>query len=72
MHYKSWQDICQAKQNGGLAISDLQVVNKSLILNTAWRIATDKDEYLTTILKSKYYPDKSFWTADKNKPKSIF
>jgi hypothetical protein len=70
--YRSWQDICQSKENGGLAIRDLHTVNKSLILNAAWRIATEKHEYISAILKSKYYPNQSFWTATKNIPKSIF
>jgi hypothetical protein len=70
--YRSWQDICQSKDNGGLAIRDLHIVNKSLIHNAVWRIATGQDEYLSAIFKSKYYPNNSFWTANTNTPKSIF
>jgi hypothetical protein len=50
----------------------MHTVNKSFIINATWRIATEKDEYLAFVLKSKYYPNKSFWTTDKNVPKSIF
>jgi hypothetical protein len=58
--YTSWEDICQSKDNGGLAIRDIHIVNKSLILNAAWRIATNKGAYLSAVLKSKYYPHNSF------------
>lgn len=37
--FRSWDDICQSKENGGLGIRDLYTVNKSLIINTAYKIA---------------------------------
>jgi hypothetical protein len=42
----------------GLGITDLYIVNTSLILQAAWNIVTAKDPYLTAILKSKYFLDK--------------
>jgi hypothetical protein len=49
--YRSWDDICQPKENGGLRIRDLYTVNglrirdlytvnKSLLTQAAWNIAT--------------------------------
>jgi hypothetical protein len=70
--YRSWDDICQPKENGGLGIRDLYIVNKTLIIHSAWNVATDKNLFLTVILKAKYYHDKSFWTATNEGPKSIF
>jgi hypothetical protein len=70
--FRSWDDICQPKENGGLGIRDLSNVNKSLIMHAAWNIATNKNPFLTAILKAKYYHDKSFWTATNDGPKSIF
>jgi hypothetical protein len=70
--FRSWKDICQSKENGGFGIRDKPTVNRSLILNVAWRIATEKDEHLAYVLKSMYYSNKSFWTSNKNMPKSIF
>jgi hypothetical protein len=46
--FRAWKDICQSKENGGLGIKDMHTVNRSLILNAAWRIATEKDEYLAS------------------------
>ena len=71
-HFRSWEDICQSKDNGGLGIRDLLAVNLSLILHAAWNIATDKDPFLTAILKSKYYPNTSFWLSSNSNTKSIF
>lgn len=42
-HFRSWKDVCQPKEKGGLAVRDLPTVNKSLIMNAAWNIATEKD-----------------------------
>jgi hypothetical protein len=70
--FRSWEDICQSKDNGGLGIRDLHTVNKSLIIRNAYDIATNKNPLLTAVLKSKYFHTSSFWTANRYGPKSIF
>ncbi|KAG2627853.1 hypothetical protein PVAP13_3KG264425 [Panicum virgatum] len=70
--FRSWDDICQSKDNGGLGIRDHEVVNKSLIIQAAYNIATEKSPILTAVLKSKYFSNKSFWTANNKGPRSIF
>lgn len=70
--YRSWDDICQSKENGGLGIRDLHTVNKSLVIHTAYNIANSKNPFLTVVLKSKYYPHNSFWNATHNSTKSVF
>ena len=62
-HFRAWADICQPKSEGGLGIRNLLDVNKSLVLHSAWLIASNKDPFLTGVLKSKYYPRTSFWKA---------
>jgi hypothetical protein len=52
--YRSWDDICQSEDNGGLGIRDLRTVNKSLVIRTAYNIANSKNPFLTAVLKSKY------------------
>lgn len=69
---KSWSDICKPVQDGGLGIRDIQMANRSLILNAAWRLVSKLDEPVSQILKGKYFPNTSFWRASKNSPKSIF
>lgn len=70
--YRSWDDICQPKENGGLGIRDLHSVNKSLLIHAAWNVATQKNPMLTAVLEAKYYPNFSFWTANSSGTKSIF
>jgi hypothetical protein len=69
--YRSWDDICQPKENGGLGIRDLYTVNKSLLTQAAWNIATQKNPMLSTVLKAKYFPSSSFWTSNTAGTKSI-
>lgn len=70
--FRSWDDICQPKENGGLGIRDLYTVNKSLFTQAAWNIVTNKNPFLTSVLKAKYYHNTSFWTANTTGPRSIF
>jgi len=58
--FRSWDDICQTKDDGGLGIRDLEIVNRSLIIQAAYNIATEKSSILTAVLKSKYFTNKSF------------
>jgi hypothetical protein len=70
--YRSCHDMCQPKENGGLGIRDLYSVNKSLLIQAAWNVATHKNPMLSAVLKAKYYPNSSFWTATCTDIKSIF
>lgn len=47
--YRSWDDIYQSKENGGLAIRDLHIVNKSLITHAARNIAMEKTLFLPAL-----------------------
>jgi hypothetical protein len=50
----------------------MQLINKSLILQSAWNVATNKNPFLSSILKAKYYPNNTFWTASTAGPRSIY
>jgi hypothetical protein len=65
-------NICQSKDDGGLGIRDLEAVNKSLIIHAAYNIANNKNPFLSYVLKSKYYPNTSFWIANTEGTRSIF
>jgi hypothetical protein len=70
--FRSWDDICKPKKQGGLGIRDMELINKSLLIYTAWNIVTDKNPFLSNIMKAKYYPNSSFWTAPASGPRSVF
>jgi len=52
--YRSWDDICQSKDNGCLGIRDIHTVNRSLLIRAAYDIANNKNPFLTSVLKAKY------------------
>lgn len=66
--FRSWEDICQPKDNGGLGIRDLHIVNKSLLTHAAYNIANNKNPFLSSVMKAKYYHNSSFWTAKATGP----
>ena len=70
--FRSQEDICQMKDNGGLGIRDLYTINKSLLIQAAWNIVTNKNPFLSSVIKSKYYHNSSFWTVNTNGPRSVF
>jgi hypothetical protein len=70
--FGSWEDITKPTDQGGLGIRDMDLINKSLIINLAWNIATNKNPLLPTTLKSKYFPNNSFWTAPTNGSRSVY
>jgi hypothetical protein len=46
--------------------------NKSLIVHSAWNIANNKNLFMSAIIKAKYYPNDSFWTAPNTASMSIY
>ncbi|KAJ1277169.1 hypothetical protein BS78_05G274300 [Paspalum vaginatum] len=70
--FRSWDDICKPKFLGGLGLKKMSTVNRSLLLHSAWMIVNGKDPFLTSILKSKYFHNSSFWKCNMNGPKSVF
>lgn len=71
-HFRFWDDICQPKAVGGLGIRNIHSVNKSLVLHSLWLVASNKDPFLTSVLKAKYFHNSSFWKSPKHGPRSAF
>jgi hypothetical protein len=46
-------------------------VNKSLLTQVAWNIVTNKNHFLSSMFKAKYYHD-SFFDCQTNGPRSVF
>jgi hypothetical protein len=40
--FRSWEDITKPTYQGGLGIIDMELINKSLIINSAWNIVAIK------------------------------
>jgi hypothetical protein len=70
--FRSWDDICKPPDQGGLGIRDMEIINKSLIIQSAWNIANNKNPLLSATLKAKYFSYHSFWTAPSSGFRSVF
>lgn len=55
-----------------MGIRNLQAMNQGLILASSCRLANAPNSHLSLVLKSKYFPDSSIWTATSSPPKSAF
>ena len=64
--------MCQNKDNDSLGIRNLHLVNKSLIMNVAYNIVTNKNPFLSAVIRAKYYTNSSFWIAPSSTTKSAF
>jgi hypothetical protein len=70
--YHSWDDICKTEEQGGLGIRDMELINKSLLIQSAWNVATNKNPFPSAIVKAKYYPNNTFWTSPTTGPCSVY
>jgi hypothetical protein len=50
----------------------MELINKILIIQTAWNVITNKNPILSNVIKAKYYPHSSFWTSTTTGPRSVF
>jgi hypothetical protein len=44
--FRSCDDICKPKTQGGPGVRDMELINKSLLIRTTWNIITDKNPSL--------------------------
>jgi hypothetical protein len=50
----------------------MELINKSLLIQSTWNVSTNKDPLLTSTLKAKYFPHNNFWTAPSTGFRSVF
>jgi hypothetical protein len=55
-YFCSWKDITKPTDQGGLGIRDMELINKSLIINSAWNIVTNKKPYPHSHPQSQIFP----------------
>ena len=65
IHWVAWERLRKQKRNGGLGFKDIQCFNLALLAKIGWKIIKDPSSLLATILKDKYFPDKTFRDASR-------
>jgi hypothetical protein len=50
----------------------MELINKSLIIQSSWNVITNKNPFLFAILKAKYYPNNTLWTAPTTRSRSVY
>ncbi|XP_062006013.1 uncharacterized protein LOC133723213 [Rosa rugosa] len=67
IHWGKWSLLCHNKKYGRLGFRDIQGFNQALLAKTVWRIATNPNSLVHTVLQAKYFPD-SNWVVVRSCP----
>lgn len=59
--YISWEKITKPKEEGGLAIRDLALVNDAMLLKSLWKLASRENAQWISIVIAKYLPRSKLW-----------
>lgn len=57
----AWHKVYQKEEDGGLGVKDNKVFNKALIQKLVWQLMTEQDRVSFNIVKTKYFPQESFF-----------
>jgi hypothetical protein len=63
MHWRSWEWLSTPKSLGGMGFRDMSLFNQAMLGKQCWRLLTVTDSLCAKVLKGRYYPNGSFWSA---------
>lgn len=66
IRWLSWENMCMAKDKGGLGFRSLQGYNMALIGKLIWQFMTKPDSLVARIYKARYYPNNHVLEAQKS------
>ncbi|XP_024171571.1 uncharacterized mitochondrial protein AtMg00310-like [Rosa chinensis] len=64
IHLKKWDDLCHAKEVGGLGFRTLFEFNMSMLAKQAWRVISNPESLVAQLYKARYYPYGNFWNVN--------
>ncbi|OMO57964.1 reverse transcriptase [Corchorus capsularis] len=63
IHWKSWDDLCISKLDGGLGFRDFEAFNLALLAKQCWRLLYNEDSLCFRVFRAKYFRGGSFMNA---------
>jgi len=66
LHWVNWNEVCRPKQEGGLGIRPLHVMNEALKTKCLWRFLKEDDAMWKSVIKAKYGIDELGWWSKKS------
>lgn len=63
IHWKSWEYMCKAKDEGGLGFREFGNFNQAMVGKQARRLIESPNSLVVRVLKARYFPNTSFLQA---------
>ncbi|XP_026442305.1 uncharacterized protein LOC113341766 [Papaver somniferum] len=63
LHFFNWAKVFLSKEDGGLGIRNMELMNIALVCKLAWRFLENEDAMWVKLMDVKYIHDESFWTT---------
>ncbi|CAM8948289.1 unnamed protein product [Rhodiola kirilowii] len=63
VHWLKYNLLCETKEDGGLGFRDLHVLNQAFLAKQGWRIFSQQDLLLSTVMKARYFHDTDLFSA---------
>ncbi|RVW97250.1 putative ribonuclease H protein [Vitis vinifera] len=54
IHLVKWELVCLEKENGGLGVKSLSILNKALLCKWSWRFAMEREAFWNQVIRGKY------------------
>ena len=61
IHLVNWNIVCSGKENGGLGIRSLSLVNKAMLGKWVWRFEEEESSIWKKVIRLKYQVEEEGW-----------